>query len=981
MATLETQLEKTNIGSTFEPNRGKALTTLDHIGAFARSSGVASGEDALTVLNRKLESAGVLGTGTADPVFANETALFYLNTTQDKLFVRGSSSYNELVASHDGANIIDHGTTDKNIDNPASVNDPWIYLNTNDDRLFVKERLGSPGSYTYSWSGPIFEGVYRVEIYYSTDDNPQNLAIVWNWKINQLDATGTNWSTNTTNAKWARVVIGPPNSPNAIISADFPMSNVRFDADTIARVVSSRSQITDSSDHSPSSPLIYYATDVAELYMKSGSTYELVTPSAGDVGYTPPAGSTIIQSTVDNVQDALNAVETYLRTFTGGGGGTDDQTATEVPTTTTGWGQNIPTTARNVQLALNALNALDIQPFYEQRFSHTNNRLESRTAQYTQTFTIPQRVIDFGNRWDLPLFIIAESNYAVDETTVNNVFVELTYEVLTSAGLALTPPIQMTGHRLDAPAAGNGLIRSKLVIKGVLPRGFTGGQLRTSVTRISAVPPSAGVEFDTIQVWPDPSAIDASMFSGNLSTATDTLQKLGNAVDGLTIVGARYQQRAVFTGGSVNSATPTNLGQINLSTEIRDEAALELGYPIRISVGAQVNGAIAAGVEGRLYISNGTGINDTDYGGVNLSSSNADNSAVQLQAILPPDDATPTSSTVPSTVYVMLRRDSGTSAIAVDNGIVFLERDQTNQILNAHEDRYDFNSGERFADELIRIDPSTSQYTINVPQSLLDVRTNENRAIRATVRANIGFQSAGTTNIDFQIRDTAGAVLTPDQDVDESTTRADTNLFNVENSFELPSTVTGLRLQLTKGTGAGQPNVNFNYFDGFFQVVEPNAFTAKEVLTNTAAPGWSTPLTSHSTDVQLALEELAAGVSGAAGQSERYQENIIWTAGSTPTSRLTTTSTTVLHTLIPGHTWAQYDLLQFSLDTGPDTGIVVPIMITSSSFRISSSFGLLDVIGDYWVRIQPSGTNGFYFLWNGNLVAMRQVLGIKTASR
>ena len=964
----------------FATEAGDLLTSDDQIGHGQYSPNEQTLDTVYEVIERKLESAGVLVRGAADPVFANETALFYLNTTDNTLFTRGTSDYEEVIASHNGANVIGHGTTDKDITVPASETDPWIYINTTNERFFLKKEFGAAPPYTYSWFGPIFEGVYRVEIYYSTDDNPQNLNVSWDWKTNTLSASGTNWSANRANAKWARFILGHPNSPNPIVSADFPMSDIRFDADTIARVVSSRSQITESSDHSPSSPLIYYATDVAELYMKSGSTYELVTPSAGDVGYTPPAGSTIIQSTVDNVQDALNAVETYLRTFTGGGG-TDDQTATEVPTTTTGWGQNIPTTARNVQLALNALNALDIQPFYEQRFSHTNNRLESSTAQYTQAFTIPQRVVDFGNRWDLPLFIIAESNYAVDETTVRNVFVELTYEVLTQTGTALNPPIRMTGHRLDAPAAGNGLIRSKLVIKGVLPRGFTGGQLRTSVTRISAVPPSAGVEFDTIQVWPDPSAIDASMFSGNLSTATDTLQKLGNAVDGLTIVGARYQQRAVFTGGSVNSATPTNLGQINLSTEIRDEAALELGYPIRISVGAQVNGAIASGVEGRLYISNGTGVNDTDYGGVNISSSNADNSAVQLQAILPPDDATPTSSTVPSTVYVMLRRDSGTSAIAVDNGIVFLERDQTNQILNAHEDRYDFNSGERFADELIRIDPSTSQYTINVPQSLLDVRTNENRAIRATVRANIGFQSAGTTNIDFQIRDTAGAVLTPDQDVDESTTRADTNLFNVENSFELPSTVTGLRLQLSKGTGAGQPNVNFNYFDGFFQVVEPNAFTAKEVLTNTAAPGWSTPLTSHSTDVQLALEELAAGVSGAAGQSERYQENIIWTAGSTPTSRLTTTSTTVLHTLIPGHTWAQYDLLQFSLDTGPDTGIVVPIMITSSSFRISSSFGLLDVIGDYWVRIQPSGTNGFYFLWNGNLVAMRQVLGIKTASR
>ena len=953
-----------------------AMVTADQV--MNAIKGTASGQSVYHALLDKLESDGVLASGTADPVFANQTALFYHNTTSNKLFVRGTSDYDEISAGHEGANFIGFGTNTPSNRATASDSDPWIYVNTTTHRLWIKEKLGS----SYSWTGPIFEGAYVVDFAYSTEDTPSNLNVSWNWQTKTLNATGTGWSRNQGGAKWVRFLIGVPNSPNAIVSADLPVGSVGFEDNVIIGIGSTTP--TWNSAHSTTNPLIFYNTSTAELFLKTRSDYRQVLSNAGDVGYDRRNTDTVLGSTVDNVQDALNVLSDQIATLLArptGGTGTDDQTATEVPTTTTGWGQNIPTTARNVQLALNALNSLAIQPFYEERFPHTNNRLESSTAQYTQSFTIPQKVIDFGNRWDLPLFLIAESNYAVEETTGRNEYVILTYEVLTSDGLALTSPIQMTGHRIDAPSAGSGTVRLKLAIQGVLPRGFTRGQLRTTVTRISTVPPGVGVEFDTVQVWPDPSAIDASMFSGNLSTATNTVQKLANAVDGLTIVGARYQQRAVFTGGSVNSATPTNLGQINLSTEIRDEAALELGYPIRISVGAQVNGAIASGVEGRLYISNGTGVNDTDYGGVNLSSSNADNSAVQLQAILPPDDATPTSSTVPSTVYVMLRRDSGTSAIAVDNGIVFLERDQTNQILNAHEDRYDFNSGERFADELIRIDPSTSQYTINVPQSLLDVRTNENRAIRATVRANLGFQSAGTTNIDFQIRDTAGAVLSPDQDVDQSETRTDTNLFNIETSFELPSTVNGLRLQLSKGTGAGQPNVNFNYFDGFFQVVEPNAFTAKEVLTNTAAPGWSTPLTSHSTDVQLALEELAAGVSGAAGQSERYQENIIWTAGSTPTSRLTTTSTTVLHTLIPGHTWAQYDLLQFSLDTGPDTGIVVPIMITSSSFRISSSFGLLDVIGDYWVRIQPSGTNGFYFLWNGNLVAMRQVLGIKTASR
>ena len=106
MATLETQNAKTNVNSTIEPNRGKALTTLDHIGAFSRGDGVQSGEDALSVLNRKLEAAGVLASGTANPVFANETALIYHQTTSGNLWIRGSSAYTEIDDSGTDTTII-----------------------------------------------------------------------------------------------------------------------------------------------------------------------------------------------------------------------------------------------------------------------------------------------------------------------------------------------------------------------------------------------------------------------------------------------------------------------------------------------------------------------------------------------------------------------------------------------------------------------------------------------------------------------------------------------------------------------------------------------------------------------------------------------------------------------------------------------------------------------------------------------------------
>ena len=833
----------------------KAVAWLDQV--MAATAGSNSGEDALSVLNRKLEAAGVLATGTNDPVFANESALLYVNTTNSKLFVRGTSAYTEITGGTAESDIIGHGTTDEDT---ASASDPWIYINTNANKVWLKERTGSPGSYSYAWTGPIFEGNYRILIIYSTQDEPGNVTATWNWKTDTLGHVGTDWTGNSTGAKWARIITAPRNSNNAVISARFPVGSAGFVDNMIVGL--GPTTPTFNTAHSAAAPLLFYNTSTAELWMKTRSEYRQITLTAGDIGYDRRNTDSVLGSAIDTVEDAINVLSDQIATLlarpTGGGTGTDDQTASEVPTSTANFNQNLSASDNNVQLALNTIDNLDVPPYYQERFPHTNNRLESSTSEYTQNFTIPQRVRDYRDRKGVPLSIVANSHIEVTVTTGSNEFVEFSYEVLDATGNALTPPIISTTNRLEA---GNQIIRRDISITGILPDTMNAGRLRTRVTSISAVPPGAGVEYDDIQVVPDPSGIDASRFSGNLSTATNTLQKFANAVDVLTIIGSRYEQRVVFTGGNVNSATPTNLGRINISNSLRNEAALELGYPIKITAGFEVNGTIASGVEGRLYISNGTGISDLDYGGINLNSNNADNSQLIFEATLPPEDGEPTSTNVPSTVYVMLRRDAGTTAIAVDNGVVFLERDEANQILNQHQDRFDFNSGERYEDELARNFPSTSQYTINVPQSLLDVRTNEARAIRAVVRANLSFQSTGSTNIDFQIRDTAGTVLTPDVDIDENVSRTDTNSFNIETSFELPSTVTGLRLELTKGTGSGEPNVSFNYFDGFFQITEPNALTAQEVLTNTDAPGWSSPLTAASNNVQLALEQLAANTS------------------------------------------------------------------------------------------------------------------------
>ena len=68
MATIETTERKQSFGVSVNPQRGKALTTLDKIGAFASGAGVQSGIDALEPLNQKYGDTNVIGSGVTTPV-------------------------------------------------------------------------------------------------------------------------------------------------------------------------------------------------------------------------------------------------------------------------------------------------------------------------------------------------------------------------------------------------------------------------------------------------------------------------------------------------------------------------------------------------------------------------------------------------------------------------------------------------------------------------------------------------------------------------------------------------------------------------------------------------------------------------------------------------------------------------------------------------------------------------------------------------
>ena len=268
MANISTTNQKQTFNNSIDPERGKALTTADRIGAFAGGAGVQSGDDALTVLNRKLEAGSVLSIGSADPVFANETALFYHQTTSNTLFIRGSSSYTPITDEND---FIGHGTN--NI--PATESAPWIYIRTDEHTFQIKEREGSPGSYTYFWQGSFVPGSYESRIVYSAQDNPGTPNISWNatnTNFNISNSGGADWAVDTPNPKWWRLISLPRDSNTAQISPNVP-----------------------------------FGSQTAEQ-----------TP------YTPPTISGNIPGSVDNVEEALNV---FHNATLGGGGGTTQQPA------------------------------------------------------------------------------------------------------------------------------------------------------------------------------------------------------------------------------------------------------------------------------------------------------------------------------------------------------------------------------------------------------------------------------------------------------------------------------------------------------------------------------------------------------------------------------------------------------------------------------------------------------------------------------
>ena len=601
MPTIRSDARSALNKTLYTTSENTAIAWLANI--MAAAVGTTNAEDALTVLNRKLEATGILASGTGAPVFANQTAIFYIDTDADRLYVRETSAYTPLAIGATETDIIGHAAADPT-SSPTAVS-PWIYVRTDRNQIWLKERLGSAGSYTYAWAGPIFEGQHRTEIVYNTADDPGNLSISWDWKTDTFSPSGGGWTGNSTGAKWAIIVSLPRNSNTAVASARFPLQTAGFEANEIVGI--GRTTPAFNNAHSATAPLLFYNTATAEFWMKTASEYRQITGTAGDIGYDRRNTDTVLGSAIDTVEDAINEladqVAILLARPSGGGTGTDDQNAAEVPTTTTDFGQNIPTSASNVQLALDAIDNLDVPPYYRLVREHQSNLLTAVGNFYEYEITLPQKLRDYRDNTGEPLFIKIDANVELEASGDPSSAFVVVVELLDSTRNAVTPPITSAAERLD----GNGarVIRD-IDINGILPSTFNSGYLRTRVTRTEGVS-GGGVRYYNVEIYPDASAVDSSRFDGNLAVTDNTLQKVAQKFDDYAPPGTTPQNASqvpliltptppfrdpgAFPGGLRNigeSGFENNPDDVRAALRVTDERLINAFDPYKVSQGLNI---------------------------------------------------------------------------------------------------------------------------------------------------------------------------------------------------------------------------------------------------------------------------------------------------------------------------------------------------------------------------------------------------------
>ena len=997
MPTLEVTAQKQSFRNTINPLRGKALTTLDRIGGYAGTE--TTGDDALTVLNRKLEAAGVLASGSGAPVFANETALFYLDTATEKFYVREASDYQEINNGAEESEIIGHGTTDQDT---ADASDPWIFINTDANKVWLKERTGSPGSYSYTWTGPIFEGDSRTEVVYNTADDPSALTVSWDWKTDTFSPTGGGWTGNSSNAKWAIIVTLPRNTNNAIASPQFRLKDT------------------------PVSSITFTAKD----------------------------GTNNLPSSVNNLQELIDWLNTATLGGGGGGTGTDDQTAAEVPTTTSGFNNNLSSANTNVQSALDTLDNINFPTLQRETFGRISGAI--LPAGVTQNFTVISGLTTLRSTYNEQLFIEATADIRMQSS------VSPASATATFIFDVVTPSDAGTGIQSDSLTLteGSGNVDGRLRLSGVLPADFTTGKLRVRRTGTTGSPPATGVEGIKLQIRSDVQADEVIVrnddLGNNLTGDSNNLEEIISEIDELPIQPSDYEDvpwpggsnaidddgvevrpdgdpdyqitfarnmqnannrpgityvahisyDAVIVTGSGGAITELNfvhktyagnnaLNEIQSSNETTGRGVQRKTYDITVpthtnsfTVGITNN---ANQSDGRLLITNyrvnfSQGIDASGFNGT-LSIDDNTNQRVAQKV----DDLSASNLPLNASGFDgnLVPADDTVQEVAQKFDDYNPTAGATTVVSNDFSDPDNFIGGLREVTGVsgVPATPANVQQALVKTDYLLQEAYNPFQSTQLLDRSTGGsFSSAFSVN-------NATPVYSNPVDIPEELRALGTDI-----AVRVRVEVTALGSGFAGDIRLVDPDNRATVFYGAPEVVNTSLYSASSpnnfVTFQRTIPAASVPdtfevrfqrtdggTTTSTFDNGFAdvIDSTASVMGGAGGQASSYTSTIIWLAGASIYDRLTVASETTNYTLMSGHQFTDYDQLVFVFDGGSgSTQPLVPCWVDANLFQSFGAAGTLWIVGNWWLMVSRQSTTTFRFRWRAPSNGLRRIIGIKT---
>ena len=981
MPTLNDPTQSQAIGKFFySQNDGESITWLGYIRVGNEND--TSGEDAISVLNRKLEANGVFATGTSDPVFANETALFYRNTTSNKLFTRGTSSYEEIEAGQEGANIVGHGTTDPAA---ASATTPWLYVRTDQNKVWIKEKDGS----TYSWTGPIFEGTARTLIVYNTQDTPGILSVSWNWQTDTLSPSGGGWTGNEAGAKWARIITGPRNSNNALVSPLFRVgdpttftakdgtNNIPSSVNTLQELVDWLDTWTPTSgggnvnqmpadwDATTGVTRILNKPDVPPFYedefTRTGSPLDTLNETQ-DQAFTIPTDlqtdrdrygdplfiranvNIVIEPTVDVNPDTLDF---NLSVVTSAGAALTPEIISQTITLSNTTGRTTAT-ARVIGILPNDFNGGLLRV--------TATRINNHPLVGVRYFRLrvdPSRSADD---------IVVKNNDLGNNLTPTGL---TTVEDLVSQIDEL--PIQPSDYEdVGWPGGSNGVDQDGdgSPVRRTIP-------IHRNIQNVITRPGHhyiARISYDSNYIHGSGTGVTSINFTHNVYS---------NVTPGTAIATENISAQGV---------TPTNrVSHIDIPTNAT-ELTVEFVVPNNQS-------------DARLNVAN---YHVDFFEGINASGFTADNRilsnntrTVQLlaQAVY---EATAANIPVDSSSF-------GTNLQVADNTIQLVANRLNSLVLGTNQnaaqvpiainpaafaDPNNFIGGMRgYSESGYETNPNDVRAALRVTDRRLEEAYNPYQYTQL-----LDHFTGGSFSSSFIIN-SATEILSSDIDIPQAVRELGTSAA-VRLRINIQALGTGwvgdVRL-VHSDYGTGSPRITTTYGDP--EAINNTAYSTGDTISFQrilTAPlpdtfkirfrrtGGTTSSTFNEGFADV-IDSTNGGSGGAGGQTAGYTTNIIWLAGASIYDRLITASETTNYTLMAGHSFSAYNQLAFVFDGG--AGSTQPLMQVWSDSNLYQAFGaagLLDIKGNWWLMTSRQSDRTFRFRWRGANNGLRRIVGIRT---